>query len=1120
MSATWAGAAVGEVAHEWLTVRRCPASERAPTIDGRLDDQCWDQGVRTGAFVTPQDEPTELWTAARIAHDGESLYVGVQCREPHPDQLLTEHTERDSDVYLDDCVEVFLDTDLDFRTYYHFLVNAANVQRDESRAMGGKTPEDVAWNAGWRSAVAVGGPGWSVEMAIPFSEVGLELGRDTAVGLNICRSAPRIDELSCWVPTHGGFHNPHRNATVLLGARRECPRVHLEIPSVGELLPDGRNELEVRLDNRDASRLTLEGELRVGTNEALRREEVRLGELPPGESMQRTAQYRISGSGASNLCLLVREATTGSLVAARTLTFTVPILLAQDFGSRLPAPEYCQSWWARSLYKISPQRAVPEREEGFATLECARNEYESLQLVLRPKEELRDVQVRLTPLRGVPGVIGEHNLDLYRVEYVEVRQPSDAFGSTGLYPDPLVAVDGSLDLPADRNTVLWVTVRVPPGTPAGQYRGALQVEPPGREAFELPIRLRVLDFTLTDETHTRTAYGLRPHWDVLGLQTVDQKREVYLKYMRAMWRHRLSPYDPFMFDGIRWSIDGPRWRLKTGGLELVCDTFSDTYFSFARDSELLGRLTNTITQFEREGVGYQGTGVGWPGINALKDVRIIESGPDGWVMEITGARLGGGPAHRAYETTFRFAIAAGRPAVAARMVRFKNTSEVRYQLRGYYYILEPAAEDAQKIKTPRCAGWLSADGRMIAGLTTAEKLVGNPPKSFYSRKEVWLEPGEEVEGFGPIRVFFAGDAASEEQMLSVASELRESLAADQPAVEGARIEADVRERVEISHDFSEFDAAAERYLDEWKFTSFRLPCMPGHLAGHGRFTPEYRRLHRRVFGPIVEHLRERGWLEKAYAYWFDEPHEEEYAYVAEGMDVLAESCPGLKRLLTEQVEEPLVGHVDLWVPLLSRFDPEVCRQRQEAGDEVWWYVCCGPRAPYPNNFIDHPAINHRIRFWMMDKYNVEGSLYWQTTSWRRNPWENVAAVDPSGERFHGNGDGFFMYPACRQPSDEPVLAGPVITLRLETLRDGLEDLEYIWTLKRLIARGEDRLARLQGEQRQRLAGLLSQARAALAAPDRLAESPTHYAKDPRHLLRERARLADAIVDLRQVLPGE
>lgn len=1122
-SAAGVSAARNEVSHEWLAVARCPVSEAAPVIDGRVDEGCWERGVRSGAFVTPQGEATELTTTARLVHDGDTLYVGVRCEEPRPEELVVEHTERDGSVYQDDCVELFLDANLDFRTYYHFVVNAGNVQRDESRSMGGRTPKDVAWDARWQSAVAIGDGGWSAEMAIPLSEVGLRLDGDAAVGVNVCRSAQRAGELSCWVPTHGGFHNPHRNATVLLSTRAEVPPVALEVPAVGELLPDGENEIEMRLESRAEAELRLEGELRVGFNDGLWRKELALGELAAGESMRHTARYRITGTGAANLCVLVREATSGALVTARNLTMTVPLVLARDFGSRLPAPEYCTSWWARSLYKVSPQTAVPEGEESFASVVCARNEYESLQVVLRPEETLHDVRLSLTPLRGPEGVIGEHALELFRVEYVQVRQPSDVFGSTGLYPDPLVEVDGRVELAAGRNNAVWVTVHVPEGTPAGQYRGALEVDPAGREGFELPLRVRVLDFTLTEETHTPTAYGVRPHWDVLGLETRADRREVYEKYMHAMREHRLSPYDPFMFDGIRWSIDGPRWRLATAGVEMVCDSFSDAYFTISRGGTPLGRLTSTVTQFEREGVGYQGTGVGWPGINTLRDVTVIESGPERWVMDVTGARVGGGEANRAYEITMRLAIAAGRPAIAARMMRYRNTSNVRYQLRGYYCILEPAAEEARKVTTRRSAGWM-ADRGVIGGLTAGERLDGNPPKSFLSRTDVWLEPGEAVEGFGPTIVFFGGGAEGEEQMVATARELREALAGDEPGslrpVEGASIASEAREGVEISHDFSAFDAAAEKYLDGWKFNGFRLPCMPGHLAGHRRFTDEYRELHRRVFGPIVEHLRERGWLGKAYAYWFDEPGEDEYEYVAEGMDVLGESCPGLTRLLTEQPEEPLIGHVDRWVPLVSRFDPERCAQLQEAGDEVWWYVCCGPRAPYANNFIDHPAINHRIRFWMLEKYNIEGSLYWQTTSWRRNPWEDVAAVDPSGERFHGNGDGFFMYPACREPSEEPVLAGPVITLRLEVLRDAMEDLEYIWTLKRLVARGEQRAGKLRGERARRLRALLAEGRSALEAPERLAASPTEYTKDPRELLAERTRVAEAIVALRQILPAE
>jgi hypothetical protein len=50
----------------------------------------------------------------------------------------------------------------------------------------------------------------------------------------------------------------------------------------------------------------------------------------------------------------------------------------------------------------------------------------------------------------------------------------------------------------------------------------------------------------------------------------------------------------------------------------------------------------------------------------------------------------------------------------------------------------------------------------------------------------------------------------------------------------------------------------------------------------------------------------------------------------------------------------------------------------------------------------------------------------------------------------GNGDGRFIYPPRRR--DEPVISGPVDSLRWEMLREGIEDYEYLALLKRLIAK--------------------------------------------------------------------
>ena len=225
--------------------------------------------------------------------------------------------------------------------------------------------------------------------------------------------------------------------------------------------------------------------------------------------------------------------------------------------------------------------------------------------------------------------------------------------------------------------------------------------------------------------------------------------------------------------------------------------------------------------------------------------------------------------------------------------------------------------------------------------------------------------------------------------------------------------------------------------------------LPGQLDGHPRFSDEYNRLFREIYGQIQEHLRGKGWLAKAYWYWVDEPHKEDYGKVKHGMALLKEACPDIRRLLTFHLEDAPVPFfydaVSLWVPIMHYYDQDRAQARQDLGETVWWYVCCAPHAPYPNNFVDHPAINHRIRFWMIDAFGLDGSLYWSVTYWGQNPWEQAMSVNPTGGNW-GNGDGRLLYPPRRTVPETPVVEGPVSSIRFDNLRDGLEDREYLLLL--------------------------------------------------------------------------
>ncbi len=252
-------------------------------------------------------------------------------------------------------------------------------------------------------------------------------------------------------------------------------------------------------------------------------------------------------------------------------------------------------------------------------------------------------------------------------------------------------------------------------------------------------------------------------------------------------------------------------------------------------------------------------------------------------------------------------------------------------------------------------------------------------------------------------------------------------------------------------DYSQFDSAMTRYLDHFHFTTFNMGGIPTEILNHKRYTPEFNRLFKLTYSLIQKHLREKGWLDKAYWYWVDEPPINEYEKVKKGMELLKVACPDIRRLLICNNEDAPIPYffnaVNLSVPIMNHYNNKMAAGRQKMGETVWWYVCTAPKAPYPNNFIDHPAINHRLRFWMIDKYNLDGSLYWSTTYWRQNPWQCAMSYSPSKGKW-GNGDGRLLYPPRKMPQNQAIVEAPVTSIRFENIRDGLEDVEYLKLIKK------------------------------------------------------------------------
>jgi len=125
---------------------------------------------------------------------------------------------------------------------------------------------------------------------------------------------------------------------------------------------------------------------------------------------------------------------------------------------------------------------------------------------------------------------------------------------------------------------------------------------------------------------------------------------------------------------------------------------------------------------------------------------------------------------------------------------------------------------------------------------------------------------------------------------------------------------------------------------------------------------------------IVQHLKELGLLDMAVLYTHDEPGERrDLAWRREHYEDPHKMDPGVSVMATVHPYEFAEGAIDVWVPVSNNLNPAMARRMQARNDEVWWYVCCGPKWPFANYFIDYQPIDLKLLEQMVEQIAVESS---------------------------------------------------------------------------------------------------------------------------------------------------
>jgi len=168
-------------------------------IDGLLNEPDWENAPVLDEFLTT--EPSEKGipsapTIVRVIANEKSVVIGIECKDPNPDNIVRFSKVRDADISNEDHIKVVLDPFLDGQSGFIFAVNAFAARYDALVSNRGEL-ENEDWDAIWEARVTINAEGWTVEIRLPIQSISFKKGL-TSWGFNVERRIQRKQETIRW----------------------------------------------------------------------------------------------------------------------------------------------------------------------------------------------------------------------------------------------------------------------------------------------------------------------------------------------------------------------------------------------------------------------------------------------------------------------------------------------------------------------------------------------------------------------------------------------------------------------------------------------------------------------------------------------------------------------------------------------------------------------------------------------------------------------------------------------------------------------------------------------------------------------------------------------------------
>lgn len=210
-------------------------------------------------------------------------------------------------------------------------------------------------------------------------------------------------------------------------------------------------------------------------------------------------------------------------------------------------PDDVDIWAASNTQKIFQDSEYGEEDRAPAgiSLSAFKNESESAQLVFTPEVDVPSYDVELSDLKSGSNVLSAENVSVYNQKYIFVAEPTTAGYPVGYYPDALLPFEtakeyGENCITKGENQSVWFDYHIPATQAAGTYTGTYKVSFGGTNV-EVPVSVTVYDYTLKDEIHSRSLFGMHIYWNEGGIAAgeKDSSWEMFGKYYDYLLDYRI-----------------------------------------------------------------------------------------------------------------------------------------------------------------------------------------------------------------------------------------------------------------------------------------------------------------------------------------------------------------------------------------------------------------------------------------------------------------------------------------------------------------------------------------------------------------------------------------------------